>query len=267
MDVTLACEDDDQLTAHKVVLSACSPFFRTVLRRNPHQHPLLYMKGIRYNDLESLLNFMYYGEVNIAQEELNSFLAVAEELQVKGLTQKENTASGSSSQKTNNLNTSHQTSKPINNISSNPTRPRVKTRPEPSDDVIEELPITNVKTEPPSSSDHPVASYEEDQYQDYQEYPSQNYSDQYSSVSNYQDNQIVDNSAAGGGTDFSEFALMNSESQWQCSICGKQTSQKSNLLKHIENIHYPGTYSYTCHVCNKIFQNKNSFYKHQAVHK
>ena len=69
------------------------------------------------------------------------------------------------------------------------------------------------------------------------------------------------------GTDFSEFALMNSESQWQCSICGKQTSQKSNLLKHIENIHYPGTYSYTCHVCNKIFQNKNSFYKHQAVHK
>ena len=104
MDVTLACEDD-QLPAHKVVLSACSPFFRTVLRKNPHHHPLLYMKGIRYNDLESLLNFMYYGEVSIAQEELNSFLAVAEELQVKGLTQKENTSSGSSSQRLNNVNT------------------------------------------------------------------------------------------------------------------------------------------------------------------
>ena len=86
MDVTLAC-DDDQINAHKVVLSACSPFFRTILRRNPHQHPLLYMKGIKYSNLESLLNFMYYGEVNIAQEELNSFLAVAEELKVKGLTQ------------------------------------------------------------------------------------------------------------------------------------------------------------------------------------
>ena len=86
MDVTLACEES-QVTAHKVVLSACSSFFRSVLRRNPHQHPLLYIKGVAFSDLESLLDFMYYGEVNIAQENLNSFLSVAEELQVKGLTQ------------------------------------------------------------------------------------------------------------------------------------------------------------------------------------
>ena len=85
-DVTLACEDE-QIQAHKVILSACSPFFRTVLKRNPHQHPLLYLKGVQYQELLSILNFMYHGEVNIAQEELNSFLAVAEELKVKGLTQ------------------------------------------------------------------------------------------------------------------------------------------------------------------------------------
>merc|ERR1719228_54835 len=85
-DVTLAC-DDEQLQAHKVILSACSPFFRTVLRRNRHEHPLLYLKGVKYADLVSVLNFMYHGEVNVAQEELNSFLAVAEDLKVKGLTQ------------------------------------------------------------------------------------------------------------------------------------------------------------------------------------
>jgi hypothetical protein len=85
-DVTLAC-DDDQLQAHKVILSACSPFFRTILRRNKHEHPLLYLKGVKYADLVSVLNFMYHGEVNVAQEELNSFLAVAEDLKVKGLTQ------------------------------------------------------------------------------------------------------------------------------------------------------------------------------------
>merc|ERR1711862_924200 len=85
-DVTLAC-DDDQLQAHKVILSACSPFFRTILRRNKHDHPLLYLKGVKYADLVSVLNFMYHGEVNVAQEELNSFLAVAEDLKVKGLTQ------------------------------------------------------------------------------------------------------------------------------------------------------------------------------------
>jgi len=85
-DVTLACEDE-QIQAHKVILSACSPFFRNILRRNQHQNPLLYLKGVRYTDLQSVLNFMYHGEVNVAQEELNSFLAVAEDLRVKGLTQ------------------------------------------------------------------------------------------------------------------------------------------------------------------------------------
>ena len=85
-DITLAC-DDEQIQAHKVILSACSPFFRNVLRRNPHQHPLLYLKGVKFTDLQSVLNFMYHGEVNVAQEELNSFLSVAEDLKVKGLTQ------------------------------------------------------------------------------------------------------------------------------------------------------------------------------------
>jgi len=85
-DITLACEDE-QMQAHKVILSACSPFFRNILRRNQHQHPLLYLKGVKYTDLQSVLNFMYHGEVNVAQEDLNSFLAVAEDLRVKGLTQ------------------------------------------------------------------------------------------------------------------------------------------------------------------------------------
>jgi len=95
-DVTLAC-DDSQIQAHKVILSACSPFFRNVLRRNPHQHPLLYLKGVKYKELLSVLNFMYMGEVNVAQEELNSFLAVAEDLRVKGLTQNNSSSDSSAS--------------------------------------------------------------------------------------------------------------------------------------------------------------------------
>ena len=85
-DVTLVCENE-QVQAHKVILSACSSFFRNMLRRNAHQHPLVYLKGVKFSDLQSVLNFMYQGEVNVAQEELNSFLAVAEDLRVKGLTQ------------------------------------------------------------------------------------------------------------------------------------------------------------------------------------
>jgi len=85
-DCTLSC-GTRQIQAHKLILSACSPFFRSILKQNPHQHPLLYLKGVDFSDLQSVLNFMYHGEVNVAQEELNSFLAVAEDLQVKGLTQ------------------------------------------------------------------------------------------------------------------------------------------------------------------------------------
>ena len=68
-------------------MAACSTFFRTVLRRNRHEHPLLYLKGVKYIDLVAVLNFMYHGEVNVAQEQLNDFLSIAEDLKVKGLTQ------------------------------------------------------------------------------------------------------------------------------------------------------------------------------------
>jgi hypothetical protein len=40
------------LQAHRVILSACSPFFKAVLRRNPHQHPLLYLKGVSFRDMQ-----------------------------------------------------------------------------------------------------------------------------------------------------------------------------------------------------------------------
>jgi len=85
-DITLAC-DDEQIKAHKVILSACSPFFHKILQRNPHESPLLYLKGVKFSDLQSVLNFMYNGEVNVPQEELKSFLAVAEDLKVKGLSE------------------------------------------------------------------------------------------------------------------------------------------------------------------------------------
>ncbi len=75
------------LNHFQVVLSASSPLFRNLLKNNGrHVHSLLYLKGVSYANLEAVLNFMYHGEVNVAQDHLNNFLAVAEELAVKGLT-------------------------------------------------------------------------------------------------------------------------------------------------------------------------------------
>ena len=87
-DVTLCCDNGtDLVQAHKVILAACSPLFRKILAHQKNQqNPLLYLKGIRLKELQAVLNFMYHGEVNVAQDSLNNFLAVAEELVVKGLT-------------------------------------------------------------------------------------------------------------------------------------------------------------------------------------
>ena len=61
-DVTLICEDQTQLTAHKVVLGACSPVLRDILLKNPHPHPLIYLSGINQYEMQSILQFMYLGE-------------------------------------------------------------------------------------------------------------------------------------------------------------------------------------------------------------
>ena len=84
-DVTLACEDGHQIEAHKVILAASSPFFQTILKRNKHSHPLIYMRGMVSVDLVAIVDFLYYGEANVYQENLDSFLAIAEELQLEGL--------------------------------------------------------------------------------------------------------------------------------------------------------------------------------------
>ena len=84
-DVTLACEDGQQVEAHKVVLVASSPFFQNILKRNKHSHPLIYMRGVRPENLVAMVDFFYLGEANVNQENLDSFLLLAEELQLKGL--------------------------------------------------------------------------------------------------------------------------------------------------------------------------------------
>ena len=85
-DVTLACEDGQQVEAHKVILTASSPFFDNLLKKNRHPHPLIYMKGVKFEDLLSIVDFLYCGEANVYQENLDSFLCIAEDLKLKGLT-------------------------------------------------------------------------------------------------------------------------------------------------------------------------------------
>ena len=84
-DVTLVCDDTIQINAHKVILSASSEFFKTIFQKNKHSNLLLYLRGIDSKLLGTILDFIYHGEVTVKQEEVNRFLGVAQDLQLKGL--------------------------------------------------------------------------------------------------------------------------------------------------------------------------------------
>ncbi|CAL4166781.1 unnamed protein product, partial [Meganyctiphanes norvegica] len=84
VDATLACEGR-LFPAHKFVLSMCSDYFKEMFSSNPCKHPIVFLKDVRCEDMEALLDFMYRGVVHIPKEALNSLLKTAEGLQIRGL--------------------------------------------------------------------------------------------------------------------------------------------------------------------------------------
>jgi len=286
-DVTLAC-DDEQIQTHKVILSACSPFFRNILRRNPHQHPLLYLKGVKYTDLQSVLNFMYHGEVNIAQEELNSFLAVAEDLRVKGLTQNNSGLKHKEATASKALSTKDQEPPPP------PKRPRPAppSKPVPAaddDDIQEVVPIKSeprdphmqlsthghvpVTAQPQVYSNDPqpvaldtteeqsVATYEEEtvyeEYGDYQDY--QQYTEEDISMPGKEKGFLQ---TPDDLRQYIDKDLNTKESC--CTLCTFRSKIPALVKNHLEGIHFPGVFTYECKLCDKTFNGRNKLGVHNS---
>ena len=102
-DVKIACLDNESemktIPAHKMVLSACSPVFKKLLRaigNGDSKNPLLFLSGISHEEMCAILNFMYNGETKVQHKYLDAFLAAAEKFKIKGLTQ-ENQINGGNS--------------------------------------------------------------------------------------------------------------------------------------------------------------------------
>ncbi|XP_043201445.1 protein bric-a-brac 1-like [Amphibalanus amphitrite] len=85
-DVTLSVENR-QLQCHRLVLSACSTYFETLLTAHPHSHPIIILHDIPHSVAQALIKFMYSGEIRLPQNQLQCFLKVAETLRIKGLTE------------------------------------------------------------------------------------------------------------------------------------------------------------------------------------
>merc|ERR1711909_97015 len=277
-DVTLACEDE-QIKGHKVILAACSPFFRNILRRNQHEHPLLYMKGVKYTDLQAVLNFMYHGEVNVAQEELNSFLSVAEDLRVKGLTQ--NTAEAKQ------LKRSEPAVVSRDNHREQPTLPRTP-HPVPDQDIqevvpikSEPLPLVNQDRHHISRQPQPqvyttlpenqtVVTYQEETgYEDYGDYQDQMYTEEDISMDH---NRTMQTGSAVKGS-YAEFLeecvrtklIKNADCKaYTCNLCEKVCGDLSIARFHLESKHFPNYDGHHCSICDKFCKTKNALACHMV---
>ena len=84
-DVTLVSDDQVQIKAHKIILSSCSPVLKKLLLDNPHPHPMIYLSGVKHEQLESILQWMYFGETNVYKDNIEEFIEIGKYLEVKEL--------------------------------------------------------------------------------------------------------------------------------------------------------------------------------------
>ena len=84
-DVTLVSDDQIPFPAHRYVLSAFSPVLKDILLNNPHSHPLIFLRGVNHQELDSILQFIYLGKASVYHGNMRRFAQAAKDLQIKQL--------------------------------------------------------------------------------------------------------------------------------------------------------------------------------------
>ena len=292
-DVTISC-DGEQVKAHKVILSACSVTLKTILKKNPAQHPVIVLWDVSPRDMEAILDFMYHGEVNVKQDHLNSFLKAAERLRVRGLFHSVESSSSSTNKFTNN--NEKPNFYPSDTISANieevaaavivkqellePISPRIGFS-QSQDGTIEKVPaklvVKQELSDPTpliapahirSAPSTPLVDTPHSIVQQIASPPPPDYS-------GYEDEMgslMEQNQGKGnkGRSSLLKYVKQNSVivsgagARFQCTLCGHTNAQKNNIVNHVANIHFPGSFTYKCHLCNKIVKTRNSLYLHNA---
>jgi len=293
IDVTLGVEGR-KLPAHKMLLSACSPYFRELLKGNPCQHPIIILRDIKYDDLFSLLQFMYNGEVNVAQDQLNSFLKSAESLKIRGLTDNESENADRPAAAV---------PPPRERLQDNDLQPPPvkKKRPYPeSVPIPQSSPTPIISAPPPAKRPQPppapapapraepvkqeIIELSDDHYENTEQYaPDQPATNPVSGYAHDTVNQSYDDGGAhamvpaeeagmedmqGDGTqgqghfwNYAEYqaedGMMEGEG-FPCTVCPKTFKFRSSLSHHMKT----HTGEATCPKCGKVLSSKANMYRH-----
>ena len=227
-DVTLACEDGKQVEAHKVILAASSPFFQNLLKRNKHSHPLIYMRGVKSEVMLAILDFLYFGEANLFQENLDSFLVIAEELHLKGLIG----------------------TKTLQIVPNGP----IKSQEREHADKEQEASLVKSPGYSESKANSQMTAHESDTFfgtlvlasdfaGDLQDFGAK--------VNSMMEKTSGKNSCG--------------KPLYRCTVCGKE-ERSGNLKIHIEANHLEGI-SIPCNLCEKIFRSRSALKQHHYRHK
>ena len=229
-DVTLACEDGQQVEAHKVVLVASSPFFLDLLKRNKHPHTMIDMKGVKSEILIAMMDFFYLGEANFFQENLESFLKLAGKLQLKGLTLNQTEREGKASQEQDKKN-------PL-------IRSSLSNR------ILEQCIVKKEETEllEPKSERKVTMSNQASENTNKMKRNTWIMAQKVKSLMKSSDNSDP-NSKSGSRTRI-------------CKICG-QEGPVQDIKSHIEANHIAGI-SIPCDLCGKLFKSRHSLGSHKS---
>merc|ERR1719351_579233 len=292
LDVSIACEDDT-IEAHKVILSAASPFFRNILRKNKHPHPYIYLNGVKLKDMKNLIDFMYNGEATVSHEDLDKFMSVAHDLKVKGLTRSD--FSESSTKYLGNALPAEETSPERKPIASK-TKPQQQRFISQTPKVVKAAPAASFVTTPASVMvpaptvqfqtptyqlsvlpDTPVYSIKREELGENSKHvylapKAEGAADNV--ITLHDGSQNLGQLATVAATDTTTMNLNEQISNlilkyrkeetnklvWRCTVCSRESDHLSNMRSHVElHIHV----SRACDECGKTFNTKNSLRIHK----
>ena len=251
-DVTLACEDET-VEAHKVIISACSPFFRHVLTKTKQNHPFIYLKGVLYKDLAAILDFIYNGETQVPAEDVSKFIEAANELKIKGLSEV-----GLEDTNLDNKKLIQESSEKKNNepVSEAISEEGINTSSE--EEVVSELVnactfcIREFKTKPFLQKHVSQFHRERSNIKEENVEVTLNENEQNESLRmeiSKRIKKVVD---------------IKEGSMWRCTVCSKMLKKKEKLQYHVE-IHLDG-FTHKCLHCAKICKTRGSLSAHNSLY-
>ena len=246
-DITLVSEDGEMLKLHKIILAASSPFFQNVCSNYQNISPLIYMKGYKAKHLTSIIDFIYFGETSVYQENLEMFLVLAKNLDIKGIAEEDH-------ENTRKTTMEDKCMQPIINIDQENIRNMQVENEFKSTFQTMELITVQKKTYPIVSDSSLFLEYSES------EKPQETNSELSQRVQAERLDEI-DLKVS----DMIE--RIHTNKCYKCKACGKIVPYKNKtyLRRHIESKHLKPQ-SFACDMCGKTFKLSQYFLSHKREH-